>query len=212
VTASAWVLLVIATGFAIGDWVAVVRNDRRLEYVCKPATMVFLLALAAALEVTDTSVQNWFLLALGLSLIGDVVLMLPRDRFVFGLVAFLLAHVAYIVGLWAEGVSILNFVIGLAITGLAVVIIGGRIVTAINAGDNPDAAAPVRAYIGVISLMLASAIGTAGALAILGAALFYVSDSLIAWERFVRPRAWHGLAIMVTYHAAQLSLTLSLLG
>ncbi len=201
----------IAAGFAVGDWVAVVRDDKRLEYVCKPATMVFLLALASALEVDDTSVQNWFLLALALSLIGDVVLMLPRDRFVFGLVAFLLAHVAYIVGFWADGVSILNFVVGLAITALAVVVIGGRIVSAIDAGDNPDAAAPVRAYIGVISLMLASAIGTAEAVAILGAALFYVSDSLIAWERFVRPRAWHGLAIMVTYHAAQLSLTLSLL-
>ncbi len=129
----------------------------------------------------------------------------------FGLVAFLLAHVAYIVGFWADGVSILNFVVGLAITALAVVVIGGRIVSAIDAGDNADAAAPVRAYIGVISLMLASAIGTAEAVAILGAALFYVSDSLIAWERFVRPRVWHGLAIMVTYHAAQLSLTLSLL-
>jgi uncharacterized membrane protein YhhN len=61
-----------------------------------------------------------------------------------------------------------------------------------------------------ISLMLASAIGTAEALAIAGAALFYVSDALIAWERFVRPRAWHGLAIIVTYHLAQASLTLSL--
>ena len=29
---------------------------------------------------------------------GDIFLMLPRERFIAGLVAFLLAHVAYVVG------------------------------------------------------------------------------------------------------------------
>jgi uncharacterized membrane protein YhhN len=210
VTASAWVLLVIAVGFAVGNWVAVVREDKRLEYACKPATIVFLMGVAAALDVSDRSVQNWFLLALALSLIGDVILMLPRDRFVFGLAAFLLAHVAYIIGLWVDGVGILSFIVGLAITALAVVFIGGRILTAVNAGEHRDAIGPVRAYILVISLMLASAIGTREALAIAGAALFYCSDALIAWDRFVRPRPWNHLAIMMTYHGAQIGLTLSL--
>jgi uncharacterized membrane protein YhhN len=49
-------------------------------------------------------------------------------------------------------------------------------------------------------------------LALAGAVLFYGSDSLIAWNRFVRPLAWAPVAIMVTYHAAQALLTLSLLG
>jgi uncharacterized membrane protein YhhN len=211
VTASAWVLLVIAAAFAVGDWVAVVRSDTRLEYVCKPLTMVFLIALASAVEVDDPSVQKWFVLALVLSLLGDILLMVPRDRFVFGLGAFLLAHLAYIVGLWVDGVGILNFVIGLAIAGLTAVAIGGRILTAINAGEEHNVLAPVRIYMVVISLMLASAIGTAEAFAIAGAALFYLSDSLIAWSRFVRPRPWHALTIMVTYHVAQTSLTLSLI-
>jgi hypothetical protein len=47
--------------------------------------------------------------------------------------------------------------------------------------------------------------------AIAGAALFFTSDALIAWDRFVSPRAWHGLAIIVTYHVAQAGLTLSLI-
>ena len=209
-TASAWVLLVIAAAFALGDWIAVADHNKRLEYICKPATMVVLMGLASSLHVDDPTVKNWFLLALGLSLVGDVFLMLPQDRFVLGLVAFLLAHIAYIFGLWTEGVSILDFVVGLAIAGLAVVVIGGRIITAINAGDDREFATPVRAYVGVISLMLASAIGTANGLAIAGAGLFYTSDALIAWERFVRPRAWQPLAIIVTYHVAQASLTLSL--
>jgi len=211
VTASAWALLVIAGVFAVGDWAAVVRDDKRLEYICKPLTMVFLIALASAVEVDDRSVQKWFVVALVLSLLGDILLMLPRDRFVFGLAAFLLAHLAYIVGLWVDGVGILNFIIGLAIAGLTAVAIGGRILTAINDGEQPELLTPVRGYMVVISLMLASAIGTAEAFAITGAALFYVSDSLIAWDRFVRPRSWHALTIMVTYHVAQTSLTLSLI-
>ena len=72
-------------------------------------------------------------------------------------------------------------------------------------------AAPVGAYMAVISLMVASAIGTREALAIGGAGLFFSSDAMIAWERFVSPRSWHRLAIIVTYHLAQTGLTLSLL-
>jgi uncharacterized membrane protein YhhN len=211
VTASAWLLLVIAAGFAVGDWVAVVRSNKRLEYICKPFTMVFLIALASAVEADNQSVQKWFVFALVLSMIGDILLMLPSDRFVFGLAAFLLAHVAYIIGMWVDGVGFLNFVIGLAITALAAVAIGRRILSAIDSGEQRDVLTPVRVYIVVISLMLASAIGTAEAFAIVGAALFYVSDALIAWDRFVRTRPWHALTIIATYHIAQVSLTLSLI-
>ena len=37
------------------------------------------------------------------------------------------------------------------------------------------------------------------------------SDSLIAWDRFVRPVAGAGVTIMVTYHVGQILLVLSLL-
>jgi uncharacterized membrane protein YhhN len=63
---------------------------------------------------------------------------------------------------------------------------------------------------GVISLMVASAIGTGHLLAVAGAASFYASDALIAWNRFVRGTAHAGVAIMVTYHLAQMGLVLSL--
>ena len=69
---------------------------------------------------------------------------------------------------------------------------------------------PVIAYMTVISLIVASAIGTGEGLAIGGAGLFYCSDTLIAWNRFVRPRRWFPLAIIVTYHAGQAGLVLSL--
>ena len=47
--------------------------------------------------------RAWFVAALVLSLAGDVFLMLPKDLFVFGLGAFLLGHLAYIVGLHVDG-------------------------------------------------------------------------------------------------------------
>ena len=46
--------------------------------------------------------QVWFVVALVFSLVGDVALMLDSDRFVLGLGAFLVAHVAYIVGFWID--------------------------------------------------------------------------------------------------------------
>jgi uncharacterized membrane protein YhhN len=44
-----------------------------------------------------------------------------------------------------------------------------------------------------------------------GAVLFVGSDSMIAWDRFVRPFAWAPLAIMVTYQLGQAGLVASLL-
>jgi uncharacterized membrane protein YhhN len=211
VTTSAWALVVIVAGFAVGDWIAVVRGNKQLEYVCKPATIVFLLALASALDVQDVSVQHWFMLALVLSLLGDIFLMLPRDLFLPGLVSFLLAHIAYIVGMWVDGLGVLAFVIGLAVAVFAIILIGSRIIDAINKADHAAMARPVTAYMAIISLMLASAFGTGEGFAIAGAALFYASDALIAWERFVRPQPWQPLAIIVTYHIAQTALTLSLI-
>jgi uncharacterized membrane protein YhhN len=211
VTTLAAVLLVFAAVSAVADWFAVDWRDRRLEYVAKPLTIVLLLCVASALEVDNSAARTWFLVALALSLAGDVLLMVPRDLFVPGLAAFLLAHIAYIAGLWTDGVTALAFVLGLAVAAVAVAVIGTRIVEPILTGEHRALAPPVVAYITVISVMVASAIGTREALAIVGASLFYCSDALIAWHRFVRPHDWHRVAIMVTYHAAQVGLTLSLL-
>jgi hypothetical protein len=63
----------------------------------------------------------------------------------------------------------------------------------------------------VISLMLASAIGTGRILAIVGAGLFYCSDTLIAWTTFLKDHRWGKLAIIITYHLAQIGLALSLI-
>src|SRR5205085_1515979 len=62
----------------------------------------------------------------------------------------------------------------------------------------------------VLSPMVSAALATGIGLAIAGAVLFFASDTLIAWNRFVAPRPWMRLAIIVTYHLGQGGLVLSL--
>jgi uncharacterized membrane protein YhhN len=206
------VVLLIATVVAAGvDWVAVYRRWRAVEYVFKPLTLGLLIAAALGLEPDDPGVRAWFVAALVLALAGDVFLMLPRDLFLPGLGAFLLAHLAYVGGLTAMGLSIVGVAAGLAVAALVCATVGRRLVAGVRARE-PGLAAPVAAYMGVISAMVVCAWGTGNPVAVGGALLFYASDALIGWGRFVSERRAGGdLGIIVTYHAGQVLLVLSLL-
>ncbi len=192
------------------DWFAVARDDRRLEYVMKPLTMVALIGVALALEDVDGTARTWFVVALAFSLAGDVFLMLPSDQFVPGLASFLLGHIAYIVGLQSLDTSTMGFVIGLVVVLVALPVLGLRIAKAVRSGDEPALLGPVVAYMAVISAMVVSASATGNPAAIAGAVSFYASDALIAWTRFIQDFSWGRVAIMVTYHLAQVGLVLSL--
>jgi uncharacterized membrane protein YhhN len=210
VTSAAFLLLALALVAAVGDWIAVHQEAKGLEYVCKPLTMVLLIGAALTLDPTDPTVRTWFVVALVLSLMGDVFLMVPKDLFVFGLGAFLLGHIAYIVGMHVEGVDGPRFLVGIVIVMAVLAVLGTAILRGVRAGPDPGLAGPVVAYMFVISAMVASAIGVGNVAAIVGASLFYVSDALIAWNRFVRETPHPHVSIMVTYHLAQIGLVLSL--
>ncbi len=182
-----------------------------LHYVGKPLTTLLILWLAlSAQPAVDLRYRRAVLAGLVLSLIGDVLLMLPGDHFVPGLVAFLLAHVCYIVA-FAPGSS------GKArATGFVVV----ALVAGVNlAGLLPrvDAALriPVLAYVAVLATMaafamarvwtpaVAQAVPHSARLAAIGAVLFMVSDSLLAWDRFAGGVPAPALLVLGTYYAAQ---------
>ena len=208
---TAALLCVVFVAVAACDWAAVHVGAKGVRVITKPGCMLVLIGAAAALDPADESARAALLVALALSTLGDIFL-LRGDKpnlFVAGLGAFLAAHLAYIVAFWLEGVSAGGVVAGLLVGGVLVGTVGARVVAAAKAGDEPALAGPVRAYVLVIGAMVASAVATADPLAIIGAGLFATSDSLIAWERFVRSRAWADLVIMVTYHLAQLLLVLS---
>jgi len=207
VNGAAWTLLVVAAVFAVGNWVAVAVGSKPLEYVCKPATLLALVVIAIVLDPVHADVRVWFVIALVLSLAGDVFLMLPRDLFVFGLGSFLLGHVAYTVGLnlHTDGLWWLAIPIPFIVAALAV-----RLVRGIRRSGQSQLVGPVIAYVVVIGAMGCSALASGNALAAVGALLFMASDSLIGETRFVRPWPGAGVAIMVTYHLGQALLAISL--
>lgn len=207
--ATTWLLLAVFGAVAALDWAAVHTRTRVLEYLCKPGSMIALIAAAAALDPVDGSARTALIVALALSTVGDVFLMLPdRDElFVGGLAAFLAAHLAYVVGFTLEGLEGLGLAAGAVLAVVLVLAVGRPVVRAVRGGETPELAAPVAAYVGVISLMLLTAVGTGDPRAAIGAALFAASDSLIARRRFVGAAGWQPLAIIVSYHAAQALLT-----
>ena len=171
--------------------------------------MLALIGVAAALHPTHADRRTWFIVAVALSMLGDVFLMLPRDLFVAGLTSVLLAHLAYLVGFRLHGGSAAAWGAA-ALVVLAVDAVLARPVLVAVRRSHRDLLVPVVAYMLVISAMVSAALATVVALAIGGAALFLASDTLIAWNRFLRPRPWMPLAIIVTYHVGQTGLVLSL--
>lgn len=177
------------------------------DLILKILPMVFLMT-HLKLRGTGSRLQRWVMLGLGLSLVGDVLLAKAVDQFIPGLIAFLLAHLAYIRGLhlggapwhWPRLVPVALFGLGMA--------------AALVPGLEPALGGAVSAYTVVICVMAWRALarigqpGTAGAgwMAI-GAGFFLASDSLLAWSRFQHEFRWDGELIMLSYWAAQLFLT-----
>jgi uncharacterized membrane protein YhhN len=217
VNASASVLLALFLAVAAMDWVAVHLGSKRLEYVAKPGCMVFLIAAALAMDPADGAARAALVAALVLSMVGDVFLMLPGrepgsdgpNLFVAGLASFLLAHVAYVVAFVLDGIELSDALLGLVPLAFIGLFAARPIILGVRSSTEPELATPVTAYIGVISAMVLAAFGTGDPTAMLGALLFALSDSLIALGRFVRPRPWFPLAVIVTYHLAQALLTVS---
>jgi uncharacterized membrane protein YhhN len=210
-------MLGVALVLGVVDWVAVARRSRQLEYVFKPATLVAVIVGAGLLTrgPHDARLALWFLPGLCFSLAGDVFLMLPGDRFFLpGLLSFFAAHVFYIIGLnpaWPP----LPALAVLVVVGAAGAALYSRVSASLRAKGRREMLIPTGAYAAILSLMLFSAWATlfrpgwpaAGRLAIVvGATLFFASDSMLAWDRFVeKSRVLHVLVI-VTYHLAQIAL------
>ena len=215
-TAGAWALLIVAAILAAGDWVAVARGIKRLEYACKPGALAALIGVALSLDPAHGDVRAWFVVALALSLAGDVFLMLPSDRFVAGLALFLLAHVAYVIGLTRHGGSAGALLVAAVPVVVVAGLLGARFLRAARAADHPELVGPLVAYMAVIAAMVTCAVASGNVVAAAGATLFMGSDALIAETRFgacagdKRLQKWSPVVIMVTYHLGQAGLTLSL--
>jgi uncharacterized membrane protein YhhN len=138
-----------------------------------------------------------------LSALGDALLLFPRRHaFLGGLVAFLLAHVAYALAFAGVGRPSLG-------PGVAVLLATGAAVGWLwpLLGDLRGA---VVLYCAVIAAMLWLALGVDRLEVRLGALLFYLSDLLVARDRFVRPGLVNRAVGLPLYYAGQLLLALAI--
>ena len=205
---AAWVAVAVTVA---ADWLARARELTRLENVAKPAATVALAALALAVSdgAPRTAVVA-FVVGFALCLAGDVALLPSVDRFIVGLGAFLAGHVAFGVGLVALGLDRLALgALGTVLVAALASTLGARIVRA-TSRSKPALRGPVVGYLVVISAMAVVAWSTGRPAALIGAALFVVSDTVLGWRTFVEERRWMSLGVMVTYHGALLGLGLSL--
>lgn len=195
---------VLPACFALVDWYAVARGDRRTEVWAKPLVLSSLIVAAAVLGATETAAGTWLLAALVFGLLGDVALLsdsLPRFR--AGVLAFLVGHLAYLVCFAALGLTVPAWSwAGLAV--LAVALWATRdVVPATHRLGGRALSVPVAVYSVVIGAMLLFAWFTGVPLVALGATVFVVSDATLSINRFVRPIPHAHLILMVTYHVGQ---------
>src|SRR5204862_3799682 len=115
--------------------------------------------------------RSWFVAALLFSLVGDVLLMLPREQFVGGLGAFLVGHLCYIAGFWTDGPSVLAFVGAAVVVAFAIGAVGRRVLPAARRAE-PALVGPVAGYMVVIGVMVATALAVGNPVAGVGAVLF----------------------------------------
>jgi alkenylglycerophosphocholine/alkenylglycerophosphoethanolamine hydrolase len=180
-------------------------NDiHELSLVSKGIPVIILLLWLR--EAPTGSYRRWISIGLVFSLAGDLLLAWPDDLFVFGLGAFLIAHLAYlrayltdckqpawlalIIALLAGGSMFALF----ASTGLGPLLI------------------PVACYALAICIMLWRALArlkqtdisrNSALFAAGGAALFVLSDSMIGINRFVWPFEASNVTIILSYWLGQ---------
>jgi uncharacterized membrane protein YhhN len=206
----AWV---VTASLALVDWWAVIRHLRQVERWAKPAVMVGLGAVALALGATGSPTGWWVLAALSTGLVGDVLLLGDGEgRFLGGLGAFLVGHLAWVAAFLGAGVQAPERAwVGAGVV-LVALVAGRAIVPGALRQGGAALAGPVVLYMAVIAVMAVVGWATGTLPVGVGATLFVVSDTLLGLARFDRERRWSAPAVMVTYHLAQALLVLGLLG
>ena len=187
------------------------------HYIAKPAIVISLIFLfIKTSEGVSKSIKRITLLALVFSLLGDILLMFVEQSphfFTIGLVAFLTAHIMYILAFLKhrnKQKPIIGFIVFLLIyaSGLFYLLKDGLGAMLI----------PVIVYMIVILSMATSAFLRKGMvnnlsynLVFTGAIFFMISDSILALNKFYEPLPFSNISIMLTYALAQFLIVIGIL-
>ena len=202
------VLLQVGLVAAAVFFAAVAADLDALRVAVKPIPVLCLIAWLMPLAGRDVRL---IALGLALSLVGDVCLELSPSLFVPGLVAFLLAHVAYVV-------AYVGRTRALHLARLVPVALYGLLAFRWLEPSLGAMKGPVVAYVVVICAMMWRAWAQIGErphaprlawAAALGATSFAISDTMVAYNRFVGSSLALKLALMVLYWGAQWAIAAS---
>ncbi len=141
--------------------------------------------------------------------------------FLFGVLAFLVGHVLYMIGFHPT----ISQALVMDVLPYAVVVLGWAVVFSNHVAKGlirdkrEGLVLPIRVYSMVLALMWISALmafkrqvheggwaAQRGWCALIGASFFFVSDMQLAWSRFVAPLSYGHLRVMSTYHIGQFCL------
>lgn len=187
-------LMMLALAAATLHIYALVSDNALLGLLAKPIPVMALIAWLRSAPVTPY--RNWITVGLAFSVLGDLLLAIPADLFVFGLAAFLCAHLAYLRAYCGKTLRpALPALLLSAITGITLFGVLARY-------GLGSLLAPVAVYALAISAMLWRSLACGG-VAALGACLFVFSDSLIGIDRFVSPFAAAPYLIILAYWLGQ---------
>ena len=206
----------VAIAFAFLDWASTWKGWKIRLYIAKPATLLFMIIWAIQVSGLQGGML-WFCIALIFSLVGDILLMLNARYFMLGLLAFLLAHLCFLVGFNQQPPP---FTLGSILVAVLVGMSAARVLKTLKPGvmkvpRGKRFLTAVLVYGSTLALMVLSALLTffrvewslpSAILVSVGAVLFYTSDTLLGYDRFVK-KVKHGQSLVhLTYHLGQIGL------
>lgn len=173
----------------------------------------------SSLEIKGTLLRKSISAALIFSWLGDVLLLFP-NLFLYGLGAFLMAHICYIIGFKISqtnpfAIGQVNF-IRLFFVNLPIYIMAAFVYFLINPGLG-TMKIPVVIYLIVIVMMVTTAreryqktIPASFWQVFIGAMLFLISDGILAINMFFKSFPESGVLVMGTYVLAQLLIVMGI--
>lgn len=195
--------------FFAGDLTAELLRSEALNYVFKPALMLWLLAFYL-LNQPKPKWEKSLVAAILFSWFGDIFLMFEAKHelfFMAGLGSFLLAHISYAFNFYQKNAS---FNLGQWSLSVGLLTYGAMMLFFLWTALPTDLKIPVALYVAVILMMVLTGLTRMGKVApnsfglvLVGALLFVLSDSLIALSKFLVEIPYSGFWIMATYVPAQ---------
>ncbi|MBW1642092.1 MAG: lysoplasmalogenase [Deltaproteobacteria bacterium] len=187
------------------------KKRRYQTYIFKPLTISLIILIGIIQSAEVSSVYRYLIVSgLAFALIGDIFLMLPSDRFLYGLFCFLVTHIFYIFAFISDSSFPINYLY--LIPGL----IAGVIILKLLLPNAGTKTVPVILYSIILVFLLWQAIGRidesfthSSIIAFVGTIFFIFSDVVLAFNRIVRNFAGAQLLILSTYYTAQLLIVYS---